>query len=189
MSNMFVEIHKSMGVAFLLLQLLFLIISLFINFFYPFKRHKWKYIAAYILYVPVTTYISQFWHHNISDEPSNWGVFGDYIGGVYNVLTSLLVAYISYKISKMQTRGEYTRSTAIDILNQIQTMKTKNYHHKSIDKLRRQAKENETYIGKLLKDNIIMLADNYVQVRYDHNPVNINLEKAVITELKEIAYG
>lgn len=177
-----------MFVAFSLLLLIFIALSFIANFVYPFSRYRWIYISVFILYIPATLYISQFWHHKFSDDPNDWGVFGDYIGGIYNVLTSLLLAYISYKISKMQTRGEHARNAAIDILSQIQSMKAKNYHHKSIDKLRRQAKDNETYIGKLLKENINMLADNYVQVKYDKEAVNQNLEQAVIKELKAMTY-
>lgn len=174
--------------AIFLLLIIFFISGLFANKFYPFFRYKWIYVAVFILYIPAILYISQFWHHKISDDPNDWGVFGDYIGGIYNVLTSLLVAYISYKLSKMQSRGEYARKVASEILSQVQSMKSKNYHHKSIDKLRRQVKDNEPYIGNLLKENIFMLADNYVQVRYDRKAVNTNLEQAVIKELQSIAY-
>lgn len=177
-----------MFVVFILLQILFIVLSFIVNLFYPFSRNRWIYIAVFILNIPATLYISQFCHHEFSDDPNDWGVFGDYFGGIYNVLTSLLLAFISYKINKMQSRSEYARNAANDILSQVQSMKSKKYHHKSIDKLRRQAKDNETYIGKLLKENIIMLADNYVQVKYDKEAVNQNLEQAVIKELKAMAY-
>lgn len=177
-----------MIIAIFLLLIIFFISGFFTNKFYPFSRYKWIYVSGFILYIPATLYISQFWHHEISDDPNDWGVFGDYIGGIYNVLTSLLVAYISYKLSKMQARGDYARKAASDILSQVLSMKKKNYHHMSIDKLLRQAKNNEIYIGKLLKENIYMLADNYVQVKYENIAVNTNLEQAVIKELQAIAY-
>ena len=176
-----------MAVSFIILQVAFIVIALVVNTKYSFKLYKWFYVWAYILYIPIVSYLAQFWQFQISENPSDWGVFGDFMGGTYNVLISLFVAYISYRVTKIQKRDEYSRNVAQEILKQVKSMKTKKYHHYSIDKLRRQTKDNEIYIGKLLKENLVMLADNYVQVKSDNAPVITNLEQAVINELKSIA--
>lgn len=173
--------------ALVILQLFFLLVAYIINCKYPFKCYKWLYVASYILYVPLSMYLSQFWHHSFSDDPNMWGVFGDFMGGTYNVLTSLLLGYISYRISKFQTQGEISQKAAKEILKQVNSMKCKNYHHKSVEKLQRLVREYEFYIGGLLKENIIMLADNYTRARVDSFKINTNLEKAVIAELKRLA--
>ena len=116
--------------TFILLQIIFILLFLFLYLIdkkYPFISYKWIFIPIYILYLPISTYISQFWHHGFSEDPNMWGVFGDYVGGTYNVLTSLLLAYISYRMSKYQTHGEITQKAAKEILEQVLSIKKKNF--------------------------------------------------------------
>lgn len=175
--------------AFILLQIIFITICIIVYGFdrkYSFITFKWIYIPIYILYLPISIYISQFWHHNFSEDPSLWGVFGDYVGGIYNVLTPLLLAYISFRMSKYQTHGELTQNAAKQILEQVLSIKKKNYHHKSVEKLLHLIKKYEHYIGDLLKQNLIMLSDDYTCVRVDKKDPNTNLEQIVISELKKL---
>ncbi|MFB2865291.1 hypothetical protein [Aeromonas sp. MdU4] len=58
----------------------------------------------------VTAYIINFYNESISDIPSNWGVLGDYLGGILNPIISftaliyLVKAYSSQKQELKETR-------------------------------------------------------------------------------------
>lgn len=56
--------------------------------------------------VPLGIYILTFWDNTISTNPHDWGVFGDYIGGVTNSILSFVTIGISllslYLVIKIQ---------------------------------------------------------------------------------------
>lgn len=62
--------------------------------------------------LPAYYYLKMFGHASLSSQPENWGVFGDYIGGVYNPIISLAslltLAYLTYLVAK-QTGEESKR--------------------------------------------------------------------------------
>lgn len=57
-----------------------------------------------IIITTIALYIANFWNYQISDISSDWGTFGDYLGGVLNPIIALvgtsLLAYISMQLSK-----------------------------------------------------------------------------------------
>lgn len=61
-----------------------------------------------LLISPVLTYIFAFHSFKISNQPSEWGTFGDFIGGVINpliaLLTLLVTIYIAIEISKLEDK-------------------------------------------------------------------------------------
>lgn len=175
--------------TFVLFQFLFLGIAFIISRKFSFKRYTWAYISVYILYLPASTYIAQFWDHPLSDDPVLWGVFGDFIGGTYNVLTSVLIAYISYRMSKFKTQNEKSKKAAKELLEQIQKLKSNNYHHHSLQKLLRIVKENKYNIDKMLEENILFLYDSYTCYKETQMPINKSLENVVISKLNSIVNG
>ncbi|WP_306568758.1 hypothetical protein [Flavobacterium lindanitolerans] len=60
------------------------------------------------LLVPIFTYIGNFHELNISDDPEEWGPFGDFFGGVLNTyisfLTLMTTIFIAYEISRLDDR-------------------------------------------------------------------------------------
>lgn len=178
-----------MGKALLIEFVLFILVAFVLSRKFSLKKYLWCYISALVLFLPASTYISQFWDHPFSEDPNSWGVFGDYIGGTYNILVSLLLAYISYRVSKMQTSAEKIMSVANELYNQIKSLPRKNYHHKSIEKVQRTLKDNELYIDDLLMDSILALMDDYTTHRADSTPINDRLETAVLNQLMKLANG
>jgi hypothetical protein len=78
------------------------------------KTIIWSIIIA-ILFIlpPAGLYIYKFHKYILSDNPADWGTFGDYIGGVigtcFNLLATVLALgsiYISLKISKKVQENE-----------------------------------------------------------------------------------
>ena len=153
---------------------------------FPFRRYWMWYVFGVLLYVPTALYIFQFHDHSLSDDPAMWGVFGDFFGGVYGVVITLMVAYISYRVSKIEARGEAEVKVAKELLKQLKVIQTNGYHHNSIQKLQRMLIENETDIDRLLRSNLIDLADSYTRARAEKTEVNKNLESAVMEKLKSL---
>lgn len=56
--------------------------------------------------VPLSIYVLTFWDNKISTNPHDWGVFGDYIGGVTNSILSFVAIGVSllslYLVNKIQ---------------------------------------------------------------------------------------
>lgn len=66
-----------------------------------------------VIFIPSLLYSLKFWKFNLSDNPADWGTFGDYIGGVIGTCFSLLATvlalvsiYISLKISEKVQENE-----------------------------------------------------------------------------------
>jgi hypothetical protein len=61
--------------------------------------------------VPLGIYISVFASTGLSDNPTNWGVFGDFVGGSINPVLQLLnlwvVVYIAFVLNRLETAREH----------------------------------------------------------------------------------
>lgn len=66
-------------------------------------------ISILAIATPVFLYINNFHNHTISTDPTYWGVFGDYFGGILNpiisLLTLLVTILIAINISKIEQRN------------------------------------------------------------------------------------
>lgn len=175
-----------MLLSFIVLQFVLILICLICAYWYPIQRYLWRYLSAIVIYFPLSLYIAQFWHHGFSEDPNMWGVFGDYIGGVYNVITSVLIFYITYKIQKHDKKQE---TVAIELLQQLDKLSKNNYHHKTIEKVLKYLREDAALLDEMLKSNIVSLMDNYTRVRSEGIAKNLSLEKAVTNKLNQLAYG
>jgi tetratricopeptide (TPR) repeat protein len=64
-------------------------------------------IVTILLILPIGIYIINFYSNGISKNPENWGVFGDFFGGVLNPIISLigtiLLGYLTYMVSKISS--------------------------------------------------------------------------------------
>ncbi|MBK6698951.1 MAG: hypothetical protein IPG55_03450 [Saprospiraceae bacterium] len=65
------------------------------------KKEITKFIRATIIisiifvFVPLIIYLINFGGSNFSNNPANWGAFGDYFGGIIGTLFSLIAAFFS----------------------------------------------------------------------------------------------
>lgn len=59
------------------------------------KRNRWVlYIAIIVFIVTISTYALNFLSYSFSDDPAEWGQFGDFIGGCVNPLLGLLTIWL-----------------------------------------------------------------------------------------------
>lgn len=61
-------------------------------------------IIGILISIPLLVYLFHFGKSEISPNPANWGVFGDYIGGILNPILSLaslvVLGYLTYIVSE-----------------------------------------------------------------------------------------
>lgn len=81
-------------------------------------------ITAILIAASVGTYIYNFCGRSVSDNPEQWGQFGDYLGGILNPIISLInlvvLTYISISISRIEDRrNQWTLQELARPLGQI----------------------------------------------------------------------
>jgi len=82
------------------------------------KKLKWIVtFAILIIIVPVSLFTLKFWNFEISDNPSDWGIFGDFLGGtvgtilsVVAIMLSLVSVYFSFKSIEIIQRNEILKN-------------------------------------------------------------------------------
>lgn len=80
------------------------------------KPSLWKKILSLVILAsPVLLYIRQFGRLGISNDPQDWAVFGDYIGGVYTVLVTFFAIYLTRNLEKRD--AEKTRQEQLSVLS------------------------------------------------------------------------
>lgn len=64
-------------------------------------------IFSFLLIVPIGLYVINFFSIGISSNPVNWGVFGDYIGGIINpiigIASLIVLGYLTIIMGKQST--------------------------------------------------------------------------------------
>ena len=74
-------------------------------------------IVAAVL--PILIYVLKFHDYKLSNDPADWGVFGDYIGGVYSVLIALLVVYLTRNLSRHDEEKRLKKEALREVYKQI----------------------------------------------------------------------
>lgn len=137
---------------------------------------KWI-IGVIILFVPVLVYILKFVGFSISDDPSDWGVFGDYIGGIYTVLVTIFAIYLTRHLDKRDVERNKARTAYGEIYEQICKIDYQKVDLRSVKKLLKLANEKELYLPNDVYSKLTELYDDYVEAK-DH-PETFQLEKEV----------
>ena len=151
------------------------------------KQVTWKgLVAAILLVLPVVLYVMQFRKHKISDNPEDWGVFGDYIGGVYTVLVTFFAIYLTRSLQKRDAEKNKARAAVSVIYEQIGKIDYQHVDMRSVNKLLRLTKENELYVPQYLFDKLTDLYDDYVVAKDNPHKFNKQNELSVKKQLKQL---
>jgi len=72
--------------------------------------------SATVAVIAIIAYLHQFGGHTLSADPGDWGVFGDFVGGVMNPFISLVniavVVFIAYTVSHLESQREEEAANA-----------------------------------------------------------------------------
>lgn len=145
-------------------------------------------LGIIILAAPIGVYIFYFGDCSISNNPADWAVLGDYVGGIYggffSCLITFLAVYLARALTKKDQRQLKTSAAAEKLYKQICVIENNGYNLNSISKLSRDIKENELYFPD--KEFVRQLMDLYDQ--FVARTVDEKLKGYIMTQLKDY-YG
>lgn len=156
-----------------------------------FRKHKCipKLIGCVIMVLPIIIYFMKFRHFSISNNPEDWGIFGDYIGRIYGgffaCLIMILVIYLAHALNKEDEKRKKISQVAEDLYNQIKKIESNNYNLNSINKLRRDINNNSLYI-KGIMDDLIDLCDNFQSISDQTASEDFKLKEHVLSQLESL---
>ena len=72
------------------------------------KIKSYAIILGIICFIPIIIYPINFWNHKFSDDPSDWGTFGDYLGGVLNPILAIIGLFITVALAYLSDKWNKT---------------------------------------------------------------------------------
>lgn len=150
------------------------------------KRNQFRLLAILVMLMPLGAYMLNFGDYKFSDDPAMWGVFGDYIGGVYNVLVAILVFYISHNLDKKEERQHKKVKAAYDIKKQIEKFESSRNKTKTVERLANLILTNKDILGSPTYRMLLSLNDHFQHVINENIPLNIQQKKDAIDDLISI---
>ena len=131
--------------------------------------------------IPILGYVSKFHSCNFSDDPADWGVFGDYIGGVYSVLIAILVVYLTRNLSRSDEEKRLKKEAIREIYKQITNIQQKQkVDQRKITKLYKLIDDCKLFIAPDFYERLKKLANHLGE--YGRNR---QLEVDILDELRE----
>lgn len=148
------------------------------------RKSKWFVIVS-VFISPIMVYCAHFWGYSISDEPADWASFGDYVGGVYSIIVTILVIFLTRSLDKKDEKQRNKANAAKELYDQI-TKIAENNNQNSISKLVRDINQSELFLPEGLVNQLRSLYDSF-QLAHDGNgALDVDLKKRVLTRLKDI---
>lgn len=150
---------------------------------------KWlKYVVLTLLVLlPVGLYVMNFHDHAISDDPSAWGDFGDYFGGVYSIIVTVLAVYLANTLSKQNDTRKRAKNAIEEIVEQIQTIERgSTIDLRRVNKLYRLTRDFALYLPDDLTASLRELGDNFIENKDTPNAIDKNLLADVKKQLKRL---
>lgn len=118
-----------------------------------------------VMCIPILAYVCQFGCNGISENVSDWANFGDYIGGVYSVLVTVLAIYLAQELNHRDKLKE-NRHCAI---SQIHAQFLKIMHcpvstmAKSVNKFFKLIEENRFYLSEEQSQKLQAFGNYYLE--------------------------
>ena len=131
-------------------QCLLTLLNRIIYFIHKVWYDKWLVLVCLLLFIPLIFYIYTFASNGISDDTEKWAQFGDYIGGTYSVLLSVLMIYIARKLTKKDEKVNKEKN-AVDLIFQqiLKIERCMDFHQKTqaVNKLMRMIDTHQLHIS------------------------------------------
>jgi hypothetical protein len=106
-------------------------------------------IMLLLLFIPIIFYVGTFSHSQISTTPSEWGTFGDYIGGLLNPIIGLcniaVLIFISYYVAKWENdrhKNEFIYKAYLNLADKLDSISLDDL---SVDKLKDLHRFNKSF--------------------------------------------
>lgn len=137
-------------------------------------------------------YLFKFYGAGISDDPERWAQFGDYIGGTYSVLITILAIYLARNLSLKDEVASKRRKAIDDIFQQIAKIEQCSEVRpktQAINKLIRLIHLHQLHVSDNICDEVEKLADYYLERIGGTTVENHELEEGIKNMLKKTYYG
>ena len=173
-------------------QCLLTLLNRIIHFIHKVWYEKWLVLGCLLLFIPLGFYIYTFASNGISDDTEKWAQFGDYIGGTYSVLLSVLVIYIARKLTKKDEKANKEKN-AVDLIFQqiLKIERCVDFHQKAnaVNKLMRMIDTHQLHISDEIRTCIENLGDYYLARINGSIDEDLVYENSVKNKLKKAYYG
>lgn len=143
-------------------------------------------VVGLIVALPWIVYVAFFYDQTLSSSTSDWGAFGDYIGGVSSVITAFVVIYISRHLQKTDTYREKMKNAISEIYDQLVKIDADNVDCKKTIKFLKLVEKNRLYLPINLYDSLVNLHDYYISLKGHLENRNTILEESIIGDLKKL---
>lgn len=150
----------------------------------------WLSLVSFI--IPIGLYWLQFRCAGISQDPENWAQFGDYIGGVYSVLVTILAIYLARNLTLKDEVASKRRDAIDDIFQQIakiEQCKDANSKTNAVNKLLKLVHIHELHLSDSICNDIVRLADYYIGRIAGTVVEDIVLENCTKDKLRKVYHG
>lgn len=137
------------------------------------KEHKTKFFIGFIILcfvsiaIPILLFTYNFWNQKMSSTISDWGTFGDFMGGTINTLVSLIslivLGYLTYLVGKQSNEANKENNLLLRRLEAFNELSD------FMPKMDFQIKETSKCVN-ILNEN---LKNNFLSIEKEENYKNI----------------
>ena len=130
-----------------------------------------------------------FHSHSFSDDPSAWGSFGDYFGGVYSVIVTILAVYLANLLSKKNDNSKRKKEAIEEINEQIQSIeKGEIIDIRRVNRFLRLIHSSRLYFPDTLVQSLLDLYDDFLKNKDTKELIDKHLIDDIKKQLKRL-YG
>lgn len=149
------------------------------------KRRWWKIVFLVLLFLPIGLYLCKFSGNDFSDNPADWGTFGDYIGGVYSVVLTVALVYVTYILNKKNEQNKEKLHAVKDIYTIISSIESDNINIDDINILVKKIVANKLHLRESIYNKLIAMTDYYKQVALDKSLIDLEKEATLKNMIKD----
>lgn len=144
-------------------------------------------ISVIVILLPILCYVFRFGSNGLSNDTEKWSQFGDYIGGTYSVILSILVIYIARNLTRKDEASNRRKNAIDEIFKQIikiESLTSGPQKASAANKLLRLTHEHQLHISEGLCQDMENLANYYIRIS-NNAPINIAYENSMKEKLKD----
>lgn len=154
---------------------------------------SWKFlwnnkISVVVILLPILCYVFRFGSNGLSNDTEKWAQFGDYIGGTYSVILSILVIYIARNLTRKDEASNRRKNAIDEIFKQIikiGSLAPGTQKAGAANRLLRLTHEHQLHISEGLCHDMEELANYYIGVSNGTATENIEYEVRMKDKLKD----
>lgn len=128
----------------------------------------------------------RFSNYNFSKDPADWGTFGDYIGGVYSVILSIIAIYVTYMISEREDKSKEKRKILTELYKTIISIRSEEVDLQKVNRIVSLAESNQILLPKVIYADVIRYSDYLKEIYGKPAKINLHTEKRIKDELIEV---